>query len=286
MRSDLFTALQFLTVLLCATNSFAHEEIQHIRSATFKLMYAGSTFLVDPLLAPKGQYPGFEGTLHSEVRNPTVELPFPVEEVLSGVDAVIVTHVHSDHWDDVAQEVLPKDVVLFVQNEADAAVIRAQGFKDVRILHYNPTGYEGIKLTKTAGQHGSDALFAVPKLAQGLGVVMGVVLEAPEHKTVYVAGDTIWCSGVDEAIKKHDPGIIILNTGKALISGWEQHPIIMGEEDTLRATLAAPNATVVAVHMDAINHCALSRDELRKYVKDQGIEDRVRIPSDGETLKF
>lgn len=286
MRSNLLVALQFVTAMMFSTTSSAHEEMQHIRSATFRLIYAGATFLVDPLLAPKGKYPGFEGTLHSEVRNPTVDLPLPVSEVIAGVDAVIVTHVHLDHWDNVAQELLPKHIVLFVQNEADAAVIRSQGFSDVRILHAESTDYKGIKLSKTAGQHGSDALFAVPKFAQSLGVVMGVVLEAPEHKTVYVAGDTIWCNGVDEAIKKHDPNIIILNTGNALISGWEQHPIIMGKEDTLRATLAAPKATVVAVHMDAINHCSLSRDELRKYVKEKGIEDRVLIPSDGETLKF
>jgi hypothetical protein len=61
---------------------------------------------------------------------------------------------------------------------------------------------------------------------------MGVVFAAPERKTVYVAGDTIWCAGVDDAIEKHN----------AIISGWEEHPNIMRNEDTLRATLAAPEA--------------------------------------------
>ena len=146
--------------------------------------------------------------------------------------------------------------------------------------------FRGIILSKTAGQHGSDALFAVPELAQVLGVVMGVVFAAPKHKTVYVAGDTIWCEGVDEAIDKYHPDVIVLNTGKAILSGWEEDPIIMEKEDTLRATIAAPEALIVAVHMDAINHCSLRRNELRDYVREKGIEDRVLIPSDGEFLKL
>jgi hypothetical protein len=38
--------------------------------------------------------------------------------------------------------------------------------------------------------------------------------------------------------------------------------------------------------MDAINHCSLTREELRDYVKAQGIEDRVLVPADGEVLSF
>lgn len=278
--------LSAIALALLAKSSNAHDQIQHIRSATFKLMYADTVFMVDPLLADKGAYPGFEGTFRSELFNPTVDLPMPVDEVIADVDAIIVTHVHLDHWDDVAQKILPKDIPLFVQNDADAAVIRDQGFSNIRVLHEGSTEFRGINLSKTAGQHGDDVLFDIPDLATRLGVVMGVVFESPKHKTVYVAGDTIWCEGVDEALEKHNPDVIVLNTGNAIVTGLEDHPIIMGKEDTLRAVTAAPNAIVIAVHMDAINHCALSRGELREYVKEKGIEDRVLIPSDGEVLEF
>ena len=286
MRMSLLAAVLFVVASITAGNSYAHDQMQHIRSATFKLTYAGRTFLIDPLLAQKGAYPGFEGTLRSEIYNPTVELPIPVEEVIANVDAIVVTHVHLDHWDNVAQEILPKDIALFAQNEDDASVIRSQGFTNVQIVKEQGVDYRGVTLSKTAGQHGSDALFEVPRFAQSLGVVMGVVFSAREHKTVYVAGDTIWCEGVEEAIEKHDPEVIVLNTGKAIISGWEAHPIIMDEEDTLRVALAAPEAVIVAVHMDAINHCSLSRGQLREYAESKGLGDRVLIPLDGEVLKF
>jgi L-ascorbate metabolism protein UlaG (beta-lactamase superfamily) len=286
MRIRLLAAVLIVGTSMTAGSSYAHDQMQHIRSATFKLMYAGKTFLIDPLLAQKGAYPGFEGTLRSEINNPTADLPIPVEDVIADVDAIVVTHVHLDHWDNVAQEILPKGISLFVQNEADARVIRSQGFTNVQIVQEQGVDYWGVTLSKTAGQHGSDALFEVPQFAQNLGEVMGVVFSAPEHKTVYVAGDTIWCEGVEDAIAIHDPEVIVLNTGKAIISGWEAHPIIMGEEDTLRAALAAPDAVIVAVHMDAINHCSLSRSQLREYVKEKALEGRVLIPSDGEVLKF
>lgn len=45
------------------------QSVQLIRNATVKVKFNGVTFLVDPMLAPKGSYSGFTGTLHSEIRN-------------------------------------------------------------------------------------------------------------------------------------------------------------------------------------------------------------------------
>ncbi|MFQ2175326.1 MBL fold metallo-hydrolase [Aeromonas media] len=259
-------------------------EMQQVRNATVKITYAGTTFLIDPMLAKQGAYPGFEGTYRSNLRNPLVELPESAENVISGVDAVIVTHTHLDHWDDAAQKALPKDIPLFVQHEADAQLIRSQGFKNVRVLT-DESEFGGVKITKTGGQHGTDEMYAVPALAKPLGEAMGVVFQAKGYKTLYLAGDTIWRKEVDQAIETYDPEVIVLNAGKAKMTGYEG-AIIMGEEDVLRASQAAKNAKIVAVHMDAVNHMSLTREELRAYVKKQGIESRVDIPEDGASLAF
>ncbi|WP_313065122.1 hypothetical protein [Achromobacter animicus] len=47
-----------------------------------------------------------------------------------------------------------------------------------------------------------------------------------------------------------------------------------------------PKSIIVATHMDAINHMTLGRKELKDHVQQHGIQDRVRIPEDGEILKF
>lgn len=263
----------------------AHKvELQQVRNATVKISYGGTTFLIDPMLAKKGAYPGFENTYRSELRNPLVDLPASPTDVISGIDAVIVTHTHLDHWDDAAQKALPKDIPLFTQHEEDAQLIRSQGFKNVRVLT-NEAEFGGVKLTKTGGQHGTDEMYSVPALAKPLGEAMGVVFQAPGYKTLYLAGDTIWRKEVDQTIDKYRPEVIVLNAGKAKMTGYEG-AIIMGEEDVLRASKAAKDARIVAVHMDAVNHMSLTREELRTYVSKQGIESRVDIPEDGASLAF
>jgi len=259
-------------------------DLQQVRNATVKITYGDTTFLIDPMLAKKGAYPGFENTYRSNLRNPLVDLPESPDKVISGVDAVIVTHTHLDHWDDAAQKALPKDIPLFTQHEDDAQLIRSQGFKNVRVLT-DEAEFGGVKITKTGGQHGTDEMYAVPALAKPLGEAMGVVFQAPGYKTLYLAGDTIWRKEVDQAIEKYHPEVIVLNAGKAKMTGFEG-AIIMGEEDVLRAAQTAKDAKIVAVHMDAVNHMSLSREELRNYVKKQGIESRVDIPEDGAALSY
>jgi L-ascorbate metabolism protein UlaG (beta-lactamase superfamily) len=259
-------------------------DLRQVRNATVKITYGETTFLIDPMLAKKGAYPGFENTYRSNLRNPLVDLTESPEKVIAGVDAVIVTHTHLDHWDDAAQKALPKDIPLFAQHEEDAQLIRSQGFKNVRVLT-DEAEFGGVKITKTGGQHGTNEMYAVPALAKPLGEAMGVVFQAPGYKTLYLAGDTIWRKEVDQAINQYRPEVIVLNAGKAKMAGFDGS-IIMGEEDVLRASKAAKNAQIVAVHMDAINHMSLSREELRAYVKKQGIEGRVDIPEDGASLEF
>jgi L-ascorbate metabolism protein UlaG (beta-lactamase superfamily) len=259
-------------------------QVQQIRNATAKISYAGKTFLLDPFLAKKGTYPGFPGTFNSQQRNPLVELPMPAKELMKGVDAVIVSHTHLDHWDGGNHQFIPKNIPLFVQHEADAKTIRGQGFTDVRIADEN-TMFEGVRLSKAGGQHGTDEMYTKSQVAELLGQAMGIVFQAPGSKTVYVVGDTIWRTEVDQTLAKFKPDVIILNAGDARLVNYTGS-IIMGKDDVLHAAQAAPNATIVASHMEAINHMTLSRKELREHVKQHGIQDRVRIPADGETLKF
>ena len=128
-------------------------------------------------------------------------------------------------------------------------------------------------------------MYAIPALKNALGEAMGIVFEAHGHETIYVAGDTIWRPEVEHAIQRFKPDVIVLNTRNALVNGFEEL-IIMGKEDTYRATQQAPNAKIIAVHMDAINHMSLTREQLAEYVKAQGVQDQVLIPLDGETLSF
>ncbi|MBN6152699.1 MBL fold metallo-hydrolase [Xanthomonas sp. AmX2] len=265
-----------------AANPSTATSIQQIRNATVKITYGETVLLVDPMLAAKGAYPGFPDTYRSELRNPTVALPFDVAQVLEGVDAVLLTHTHLDHWDPAAQSLIPKRMPMFVQHQADAALLREQGFRDVRILPAHET-FGGVKISRIGAQHGSAAMYAVEPLATLLGSVMGLVFEKAGAPTLYLAGDTVWTADVEQAIRRYAPEVIVLNTGDARVKGFDTG-IIMGTEDTSRVHALTPAAKIVAVHMDAVNHMTVSRADLRRYVHEKSIQDSVLIPEDGEIL--
>jgi L-ascorbate metabolism protein UlaG (beta-lactamase superfamily) len=107
-----------------------------------------------------------------------------LDEILQ-VDAVIVTHTHLDHWDEAAKRLVPKELPVFAQNAKDAEAIRAEGFADVRILA-DDTYFDDVTLSKTPGQHGSNAAMAA--IRQILGDVCGVIFKHPNEKTLCLTG--------------------------------------------------------------------------------------------------
>lgn len=202
----------------------------------------------------------------------------PVNEILD-VDAVIVTHLRPDHWDEAAKALVPTDMLILAQNEEDAAAIQADGFTNTRVLSKN-TELDGIALIKTPGQHGTDQAYAV--IGEILGNVCGVVFRHPDEKTLYLAGDTIWNRYVEENLGAYKPDVIVLNCGDALVPGLGS--ITMGKGDVYRAYQAAPGATILASHMESVNHSMLSRQELREFIAEQAMTQRVLVLEDGESV--
>lgn len=257
------------------------SEVTQIRNATVKINYGGKVFLVDPMFAPKDTYQGFKGTLNSHLNWPRAELPFSIGDIIKNVDAVIITHTHDDHLDEVAIKELPKNILMFAQDEKDKAYLEKSGFKNVKIMTKN-SSFGDVKLSITGGLHGSQEL--VFKYKELLGKVSGVVFSAKNEKTIYLAGDTVFNKDVEDVIKNYNPEIIILNSGDAQLGDGSS--ILMTKEEVLATHKVAPKAKIIAVHMEAVNHSALSRYELKEYSKQKGMEDFVFIPKDGESLKF
>ncbi|MGE3957598.1 MAG: MBL fold metallo-hydrolase [Vicinamibacterales bacterium] len=245
------------------------------RNATCRIEYGGKTFLLDPFLSDAGALPAFNNTPNPRP-NPLVPLPVPAAQVVAGVDATLLTHPHVDHWDPVARDLLPKGSPIFVQ-PADRERVVSAGFTAVREVDTAVT-WEGITISRTGGQHGRGAV------GQRMGTVSGYVLSRPGAPTVYIAGDTIWCPEVADAIRIHKPTVVVLNAGEAQF--LEGGPIIMGVGDVVNVCRAAAQATVVAVHMEAVNHCMLSRDGLRDGLTRAGVTSTVLIPRDGEEVRL
>jgi L-ascorbate metabolism protein UlaG (beta-lactamase superfamily) len=248
--------------------------IQQIRNATLVVDYAGKKFLIDPFLAEKGAYPPFPNSLRQDQNNPLVSLPVSIDDLINDVDAVIVTHLHLDHYDEAAKEALPKNIKMFVQNEEDANVVKNDGFQNVEVLQED-TVFEDINLIKTKGEHGRGEIL---KLA---GLVCGVIFKHDTEKTLYVAGDTVWYEGVQEAIDTHTPEVIVVNAGDNQF--LEGGSLVMGKDDVYEVYKAAPAAKIITSHMEAVNHWTLSREELKRFLIEKGISANVLVPNDGES---
>jgi L-ascorbate metabolism protein UlaG (beta-lactamase superfamily) len=247
--------------------------LQLIRNATLRIDYGGRRFVIDPYLAAKGSRPSFTG----KSPNPLVELPCEPQDVIANIELALISHLHSDHFDPAAQELLPKDTPILCQ-PGDDAQISAKGFRQVRTVAESIT-WGGITITRTACQHGSGDVLA------DMGQASGFVLQAAHEPTVYWAGDTIWYEGVAGVITRLQPQIIVIHSCGAV---WgPQVLIVMDAAQTVAVCRAAPGSIVVATHMDALDHATVSRRALRQYATAQGIRpEQLMIPADGETLVF
>ena len=107
--------------------------------------------------------------------------------------------------------------------------------------------WDGLRIARRP--HGTDR----DRMAEPLAPVSGFVLD-----DVYLAGDTVWFEGVEETIERHRPRVAIVNAGGAEFS--EGGLIVMGIDDVREVVARVP--TVVAVHMEALNHCFLARAAL------------------------
>lgn len=249
-------------------------KIQLIRHATLVIYLNNKKILVDPILSSKGSMAPIPD-VPNQNPNPLVELPVSIDNLLD-CDAVLVTHTHSDHFDDKAVKLLPKKIPVFCQPE-DEVKIKSYDFTNVYPIK-NALDWDNITLHRTGGKHGHG------EIALKMAPVSGFIISSPGEPSVYIAGDTVWCKEVERSIEKFKPEIIICNCGAAQFSYGK--PITMSTEDIHELCSKFPDIKVVAVHMEAWNHCRLTRKDLEYYIHKSNIKNIVSIPKDGEVLNF
>lgn len=246
---------------------------QHVRHATHCVVYGGLKLLVDPVLGNAGSYDPIPG-VDNQRANPLVSLPMALESLLDA-DGILLTHAHRDHLDEAAREILPPSTPIICPPEF-ASSLEQYGFTDVLPLE-NSMVWHGIHITKTHGTHG------VGKSAEYLNPVSGYVLQCPDEPVLYIAGDTVWCPQVQQTLNRFSPHVIVCFCGAARYSG---DIITMGGGDLKRIHEEVPKARMIAIHMEAWNHCLEGRDALLGFAKAERFEKTLFIPADGEKLSF
>ena len=151
------------------------------------------------------------------------------------------------------------------------------GFTCTQTFENDELSIGSIRIHRTEGIHGDN-----PDLIERMGKVSGFVLEAPDEKPLYIAGDTVYYEGVRETIERCRPEVIILNSCAATTPRGR---LIMNAEDLGMVCADAPYAAVIASHMESVNHATLSRADIKAYADAHGLA-QVLIPADGETIRL
>jgi len=165
-----------------------------IGQAGFLYRASGVTALLDPFLAP-----------HEGRRFETMLPP----EAATGVDLILCSHEHIDHFDAVsipalaaaspgARIVVPRPIVSMVTDLgiAEDRVIGTQPGEKVEI--------DGVRIHPVPARHGveiTDAYTFGTELSDGLVRYLGFVLES-DGVRLYHAGDTILYEGMAEGLRE------------------------------------------------------------------------------------
>ncbi|MUJ19950.1 MBL fold metallo-hydrolase [Aliivibrio fischeri] len=262
-------------------------KIHHLRSATFIIESGERFILIDPMLGKKGSMPPFSVIKAKAAKNPTVEMPSNADELLNKVTHTLITHSqtfgikalqHGDHLDPAGEAFLTSRNIPVATPAKDKAYLEKYdltvnwGIEDWQTIDF----LDG-KLTAVPALHGHGWIHKV--MANGVGFF----LELPNEPSIYISGDTVLTDDVKRALTELKPDITVVAAGRARMDVGQ--PLLMSIEEVMEFIRLSPNK-VIANHMEALNHCAVTRPILKEAINKNGLSDKTLIPADGETLEL
>lgn len=255
-------------------------KITHLRNATIIVEIGGYRILVDPMLAPSGAIPALKYATRTRRRNPLVELPDCTTAALKTVTHCLITHCqkgHFDHLDRAGAKWLRENRIPVFCMRGDADFLAAKGLSVTPLEPGLRQGLLNGAVTPVPCVHGTGLVGHF--MAHGFGYY----LEFPGEPTLYLAGDTILTDEVRRFILQQQPDVCVVPAGGAIFDVGSE--VIMGADDVLSLARIS-TGVVVANHLEALDHCPVSRDTLRELGEQESLGDRLRIPGDGEVLTF
>lgn len=236
--------------------------------------------LVDPCLNPKGSLPPYTLFRKMPRFNPIVDLPPNADSVLNQTTCGLITHFrygHFDHLDKSGCRLLAQRQVPVYCNAIDAPSLKRHHIKAIPLAMKKVSPFLTGSITSFPTAHGQ----GLAGMLMGPGA--GYFIELPGDKSIYISGDTVMTQTVRNVLNDLRPDVSILNAGTAVLDFGR--PILMPLDEQLDFIRTAPGK-VIAVHLDAFNHCLTTRAILRDAVLKEGLAGKVIIPTDGELMEF
>lgn len=255
-------------------------KIRHIRNACVIIHSDEQSILVDPCLNAKGSLPPYAFIRTRPRRNPLVDLPPDSASLLNQVTCGLITHCrygHFDHLDRSGIQLLAQRSVPVYCNCRDEPYLKRRHLHTIPLAMNVRSRFLTGSITAFPTAHGKGLI----GMCMGSGA--GYFVEMPGDKSFYISGDTVMTKTVRHVLTNLRPDIALLNAGTAALDLGS--PILMPLHDQLDFIRAAPGI-VIAVHLDAFNHCLTTRVVLRDAVSRAGLSGKVMIPADGELMEL
>jgi L-ascorbate metabolism protein UlaG (beta-lactamase superfamily) len=262
----------------------ADLELTFIGTATTLLRLGPFMLLTDPNFLLRGEraYLGY-GLSSKRLSEPAMTMP-----QLPPVDAILLSHLHGDHWDRRARRGLDQQLPVLTTRHPAAKLRsrdefrRAIGLKTWESHDLDREGHR-LRVTSLPGAHSTNRVLRVL-----LPPVMGSLLElvGPDGTTsccVYVTGDTMLFNGIDEIARRH-PSIdcAVVHIGGTTLPGGVVVTMTgaMGAEllQRIRPRVGVP------IHYDDYGVFRSGLEDFRQAVSDSHIGADVRIVQRGQTI--
>jgi L-ascorbate metabolism protein UlaG (beta-lactamase superfamily) len=262
---------------------FGRGSIFFVGTATVIIRYAGFTILTDPNFLHAGDHVhlGY-GLVSRRQTNPAVEI-----EDLPRLDFVLLSHLHGDHFDRVAERKLNKATPIVSTRHA-VAYLKRKGFTSAHALRT----WENLSIAKGDAHVGLTAMpgtHAPGPLSALLPPVMGSMLEfgAAEGETrlrLYISGDTLIHERLREVPRRYpDIDLALLHLGGTRILGVL---VTMDTRQGVEAIRIIEPRTAIPIHYNDYTVFKTSLEDFQRAVTEAELEDRVHYLSHGDTYEF
>ena len=262
---------------------FGRGSIFFVGTATVVIRYAGFTILTDPNFLHAGDHVhlGY-GLTSRRVTNPAVEI-----EDLPPLDFVLLSHLHGDHFDRVAERKLNKATPIVSTRHA-ASYLQRKGFTAAHALRT----WETLPVTKGEARLGVTAMpgtHAPGPLAKVLPPVMGSMLEfgAAEGETrlrLYISGDTLIHDRLREIPRRYpEIDLALVHLGGTKVLGVL---VTMDARQGVEAIRIIEPRTAIPIHYNDYTVFKSPLEDFKRAVAEAGLQDRVHYLSHGDTYEF
>lgn len=262
---------------------FSSGSVFFVGTATVLIRYAGFTILTDPNFLHRGDHVHLGYGLRSVRRtDPAVEF-----EDLPPLDFVLLSHMHGDHFDRVAERKLNKATPIVSTRHA-VAYLKKRNFTSAHALRTWETlalekGEARLRLTAMPGTHGPGPFGAV------LPPVMGSMLEfqTPENETrlrLYISGDTLIHERLREIPRRYpDIDLALLHLGGTRVLGIM---VTMDAEQGVEAMRIIDPRTAIPIHYNDYEVFESPLEDFKHAVAAAGLHERVHYLDHGDTYTF